>query len=95
MRGEVDGGAGHHLRRPGRARDGGLPLDADWKLPGPWNRLDHDVALLDAAREQLRLGALQEGVDDLGVPAGVDDADAQAGAVVLFWGWALHGDTDS
>lgn len=76
-------------------RNGGLPLDANWQLPGPRDRLDDDVALLDAAGKQLRLGALQEGVDDLGVPAGVDDADAQAGAVVLFWGWALHGVSDN
>lgn len=70
------------------------PLDADWQLPGPRDRLDDDVALLYATCEQLRLGALKQRVDDLGVPPGVDDANAQAGAVVLLWGWALHVDSD-
>lgn len=59
-----------------REKGGNLPLDSNWKLPRPRDGLDHDVALMDAACQQLRLGALQEGVDDLGIPAGVDNADA-------------------
>lgn len=72
-------------------KERGLPLNTDRELPRAGDGLDHDVALVDAACEQLRPGALQEGVDDLGVPAGVDDADAQAGAVVLLGGGTLHG----
>ncbi len=67
-----------------------VPLRGNGKLPGPGTRLHDNVGLLDAALEKLGLGAGDERLDDGGVPAGVDDADAQAGAVVLLGGRALE-----
>lgn len=66
-----------------------LPLDGHGELPGAGDRLDDNVGLGDAARKQRLLGALQERVDDGSVPAGVDDANAEAGAVVLLGNGAL------
>lgn len=68
-----------------------IPLNANGQLPRARDRLDDDVALRDAAGQQLGLGTLQQRVNDLGVPSRVHDADAQAGAVVLLGGGALHG----
>lgn len=67
------------------------PLGGNGKLPGARAGLHDNVGLLDAALEELGLCAGDEGVDDGGVPAGVDDADAEAGAVVLLGGRALEG----
>lgn len=60
------------------------PLDSNWKLPRARDRLDHNVGLLDTALEQLGLGSGQKRLNDGVVPAGVDDADAQATAVVVL-----------
>lgn len=59
-------------------------MNGNGKLPGTGARLNDNVGLLDAALEKLGLGAGDERLDDGRVPAGVDDADAQAGAVVLL-----------
>lgn len=69
-----------------------IPLDANGEFPRARHRLDNNVALLYAAGQQLRLGALEERVNDLGVPSRMDDADAQAGAVMLLRSWTLHCD---
>lgn len=68
----------------------GLPSDGNGKLPRPGHRLHDDVRLLDAAGEQLILGALDQRLDDGAVPARVHDADAQAAAVVLLRRGALE-----
>lgn len=73
-------------RRRGR---GSAPLDGNWELPRARDRLHHDVGLVDAALEQLRLGARQQGLDDGVVPPRVDDADAQRAAVVDLRGGAF------
>lgn len=67
-----------------------VPLDSNGQFPRAWHRLDDNVVLVDAAGQELSLCALEQRVNDLGVPAGVHDADAQAGAVVLLGGGALH-----
>lgn len=69
---------------------GDEPLDRERQLPRPRNGLGHNVGFLDAAGKELVLGALDEWLDDRGVPAGVDDADAQGAAVVLLRGRALE-----
>lgn len=48
--------------------------------------LDDDVFVFDTGGCEGFLCAGEEGVDDGGVPAGVDDADAEAGAWV---GWGV------
>lgn len=52
--------------------------------------MDHDVGLLDTTGKQLALCAGNKGLDYGRVPASVDDADAQAGAVVLLGCRALE-----
>lgn len=66
-----------------------LPLHSEGELPGSRDRLNDDVGLLDTAAEQLLLGALNEGLDDGRVPAGVDNTNAQGAAVVLLGGRSL------
>lgn len=68
----------------------GLPLNPNGQLPRARHRFNNNVALGHAARQQLCLGALQQRVDDLGVPARMHDANAQAGAVMLLGGGTLH-----
>lgn len=68
-----------------------IRLDGNGQLPRARDRLDDNVALLDAAAQQLVLGALEQRLDDGRVPAGVDDADAQGAAVVLLRGRAFEG----
>lgn len=63
---------------------GGLPLDSDGQLPGARAGLDNNVRLLDTSGQQLGLGSGHERLDDGRVPTGVDDANAQAGALVLL-----------
>lgn len=75
---------------PGKAVQNS-PLHGNRQLPRSRARLHHNVGLLDAALEKLGLCAGHEGVDDGGVPARVDDGDAEAGAVVLLRGRALEG----
>lgn len=77
--------------RGGRRKEKGCdaPLDSNWKLPRARNRLNHNVGLLDAALEQLGLGSREERLNNGVVPAGVDDADAQATAVVVLRGGSL------
>ncbi len=70
-------------------RGKGAPLDGNWQLPRPRDGLDDDVGLFDAAGQQLGLCALEEGLDDGVVPAGVDDAHAQGAAVVDLGRWSL------
>jgi hypothetical protein len=60
--------------------------------------LDDDVFVFDAGFLELGDGAVDEGGDDAGVPAGVDDADAEGGAyeeskvsVVVVVGGCLEG----
>lgn len=72
-----------------------LPLNSYGKLPGAGARLDDNVGFLDAGLEQLGLCAGDEGLDDGHVPARVDDADAQAGAVVVLRSGALDGRHDA
>lgn len=74
----------------GMRRGGGLPLDGDGELPRAWAGLDDNVGLLDAAGQQLLLGTGDEGLDDGLVPAGVDDGNAQAGALVVLGGRSLE-----
>lgn len=68
-----------------------LPLDGNGKLPCAGARLDDNVGLLDTGFQELGLCAGDEGLDDGDVPARVDDADAQAGAVVVLRSGALDG----
>lgn len=77
----TDGGRGFAL---------GSPLNGYGKLPGAWDGLDDDVALLDATGLQLVERALDEWLDDSDVPPGMDDANAQAAAVVLLRGWTFE-----
>ena len=48
--------------------------------------LPYDVRLLDATFQQLLLRALEQGVDDFGVPTCVHDADPERRAVVELRG---------
>lgn len=73
------------------ARESNLPLDSNGKLPRAGARLDDNVGLLDSGFQELGLCAGDEGLDDGNVPARVDDADAQAGAVVVLRSGALDG----
>lgn len=66
-----------------------IPLDSNGKLPCTWARLDDNVGLLDTGFQELGLCAGNEGLDDGDVPARVDDANAQAGAVVVLRSGAL------
>jgi hypothetical protein len=61
-----------------------IPLDGNGKLPCARARLDDNVGLLYTRFQKLGLCAGDEGLDDGGVPAGVDDADAQVGAIVVL-----------
>lgn len=65
-------------------------FDGNGQLPRARDRLNHDVLLLDTACQQLVLAALEQGLDDGGIPAGVDDTDAQGAAVVLLRGRSLE-----
>lgn len=51
--------------------------------------MDDNVLFFDARGFEGLEGAAEEGVDDLGVPAGVDDADAEVGAWRKGKGWWL------
>ena len=73
-----------------RGGEEGLPLDGDGKLPGTRAGLDDNVGVLDAGLDELGLGTGHEGLNDGLVPAGVDNGDAQAGAVVLLRGGTLE-----
>ncbi len=55
-------------------------LDGVGELIGAGDALDDNVLLFDAGFGERLLGAGEEGVDDGGVPPGVDDADAEVGA---------------
>lgn len=83
--------------QPGEAKSGiggdtlDIRLDGNGQLPRAGDRLDDNVALLDAAAQQLVLCSLEQRLDDGRVPAGVDDADAQGAAVVLLRGRAFEG----
>jgi hypothetical protein len=74
----------------GIRRRQGVPLNSERKLPGAGAGLDDNVGLLDTSFEKLGLGASDEGVDDGRVPASVDDANTQLGAVVLLRGRAFE-----
>jgi hypothetical protein len=74
-----------------RAEEGNLPLDSNGKLPRAGAGLDDNVGLLDTSLEELGLCAGDERLDDGDVPARVDDADAQAGAVVVLRSGAFDG----
>ena len=67
------------------------PLHGDGQLPRPRHRLDDDVGLGDTAGLELPHRPLQQRLDDAAVPPGVDDADAQAAAVVLLRRGAING----
>lgn len=77
--------------RPEREGEAFLPLDSNGKLPCAGARLDDNVGLLHTSFQELGLCASDEGLDDGNVPARVDDADAQAGAVVVLRSGALDG----
>lgn len=78
------------LQRKGE-KGSNLPLDSNGELPCAGARLDDNVGLLDTGFQELGLCAGDEGLDDGNVPARVDDADAQAGAVVVLRSGALDG----
>lgn len=67
-----------------------IPLDSNGELPGAGARLNNNVGLLDTAGEELLLCTGDEGLDDGRVPAGVDDGDAQVGAIVVLRGGTLE-----
>jgi hypothetical protein len=66
------------LRLPVGVRD--VLLDRIGQLVAPWHALDDYVLILDSGFLQLPLCALEQRIDDLGVPACVDNADAKCGA---------------
>jgi hypothetical protein len=70
------------------------PLDCNWQLPGPRDGLHDNVGLGYSAFEQFGLGSLEQGAYDAVVPPGVDDGDAQAGAIMANGGGAfvVHGE---
>ena len=51
-----------------------------WKFIAARHGLYDDVLFFDARGFEGLEGALEEGVDEFGVPAGVDDATAEVGA---------------
>lgn len=63
-------------------------LGSEWQLVASWNGLDHNVLLLDTKALELCDGTLDEGLDDLVVPARVDNRDAEGRAVMLLGGSA-------
>ena len=62
------------------------PLSGNGQFPRAWAGLDDNVGLLYAAGQELCLCAGHKRLDDGCVPAGVDDGNAQGGAVVLLCG---------
>lgn len=54
------------------------------EFPRPRNGLNNDVRFFDSGREELGLGAGEEGFNYCSVPASMDDADAEIAAVVLL-----------
>ena len=67
-----------------KASSSDSPLDCDRELPRARDRLNHNIAVLYAASPELVEGAFEKRFDNGGVPAGVDDTDAQAAAIVFL-----------
>lgn len=71
----------------------------NWQFPTPGHGLHDNVSFLDAAGQERLFRSGEERLDYGGVPARVDDSDAEAAAVVFlgfagsfeggvhFWGW--------
>ena len=65
-------------------------LNSIRQLVAPRHILHNDILVLDARFPQLLPCALEQRVNNLGVPSCVDDADAQAGAIVMLRSWTLE-----
>ena len=53
-------------------------MHSKWQLVASWYALYHNILLLDSSVGQCLLRAAEEGIDDLGIPPGVDDADTES-----------------
>lgn len=67
-----------------------LPLSGEGKFPRSRAGLHSNVGFLYAAGEKLLSGAGHEGRNHGFVPAGMNDADAEAGAIMLLGGWTFQ-----
>lgn len=65
-------------------------MDGDGQLPRAGAGLNDNVRFLDAGCQELLLGSSNKRINDCRVPARVDDADAQTGAVVMLRRGALE-----